>query len=97
MVVIPLQPALVSARALSTTSRRTVSTSRLSQMRRLASLSFERRSRNAWMSPPGSSDVVNSTPSIRWRPARAAVVVPMQPPEPEHRLCWDGERMVTDN
>ena len=72
MVVIPLQPALVSARALSTTSRRTVVTSRLSLMRRLDSLSWERRSRSASFSALNSSAGFNSPPWLdggRHRPA----------------------------
>ena len=62
MVAIPPEPAPVNARALSTTSPRTVLTSRLSLLRRLASLSFERRSRSARLSCLSSSISLNSTP-----------------------------------
>ena len=50
MVVITPPRAPVSARALSTTSCRTVSTSRLALMRRIAAVSLAVRSRNAWFS-----------------------------------------------
>ena len=37
------------------------------------------------------------TPNSMAASTRGRVVVPMQPPEPENWLRWDGERMVTDN
>ena len=64
MVAMLPEPASVRARALSTTSRRTVLRSRLSLMRRLASHSLERRSRSAWFSCLSSSISLISTP--RW-------------------------------
>ena len=63
MVVITPKRALVSVRALSTISVKTVSRSRLALMRRLAALSLEMLSRSASISCIRSSRLFNSLPS----------------------------------
>ena len=67
-VVITPTPAPQSTRGLPATSRRTVSMSRLSLIRRLASLSFVSRSCSWWFFLPSSSfvGIPDGTSPARW-------------------------------
>ena len=82
MVEIPPYPAPVSAQALATTSSRTVLTSRLSLMRRLASLNMESRSFSASFSAFNPLvSAISSSLSLSFRITGPQAPLSRQPPD----------------